>query len=142
MRRIPLDLEGGATIALSPGGQNELVKLIIEEFCPRFTPAATPVYVGDTDEKWAFFDSPYLAALGVSVDSHGKMPDVVVHFSGRNWLVLIEAVTSHGPIGAKRLAELKHLFAHSTAGLVFVTAFMESVGITREYLARPTGSAA
>jgi adenine-specific DNA-methyltransferase len=37
--------------------------------------------------------------------------------------VLIEAVTSHGPVDIKRHNELKHLFRGSKAGLVFVTAF-------------------
>ena len=41
----------------------------------------------------------------------------------RNWLVLIEAVTSAGPVDGKRRKELKELFRGSKAGLVFVTAF-------------------
>lgn len=131
MRRIPLQLGDGKDIALSPGGQNELVRLIIEEFCPRFTPGAIPVYVGDTDEKWAFFDDEYLARLGVRVESHGKMPDVVVHMPSNNWLVLIEAVTSHGPVNPKRLSELKALFSGASAGLVFVTSFLDRDGYSR-----------
>jgi type II restriction enzyme len=47
----------------------------------------------------------------------------VVHFVEKNWLVLIEATTSHGPINPKRRNELKAIFGNSTAGLVFVTAF-------------------
>jgi hypothetical protein len=38
MTRIPLTLATGEKIDLSPGGQNVLVKQIIDEFCPRFTP--------------------------------------------------------------------------------------------------------
>jgi len=38
-------------------------------------------------------------------------------------LILAEAVTSHGPVDAKRHEELMSLFANSSAGLVFVTAF-------------------
>ena len=53
------------------------------------------------------------------------MPDVVVHHIKKNWLVLIEAVTSHGPVNPKRRQELKKLFAKSSAGLVFVTAFID-----------------
>mgnify|MGYP001121404266 FL=1 len=53
------------------------------------------------------------------------MPDVVVSHSRKNWLVLIEAVTSHGPVNPKRRQELKMLFAESKAGLVFVTAFLD-----------------
>lgn len=131
MRRIPLRLEGGKTITLSPGGQNELVRLIIEEFCPRFTPGGVPVYVGDTDEKWAHWDEAYLRDLGVQVDSHGKIPDVVVHHTDLEWLVLIEAVTSHGPVSPKRLQELKALFGHAKAGLVFVTAFLDRAAFGR-----------
>ena len=57
------------------------------------------------------------------------MPDVVVYFPDKNWLVLIEAVTSHGPVNPKRLTELKTLFAGSEAGMVFVTAFLNRRGL-------------
>ncbi len=57
------------------------------------------------------------------LDRHGKLPDVVLHFVERNWLLLVESVTSHGPVDGKRHGELKKLFAKCTAGLVFVTAF-------------------
>jgi type II restriction enzyme len=62
--------------------------------------------------------------LGVTdIDSHGKMPDVVLHYPERGWLLLVESVTSHGPVDGKRHEELSRLFAKSQAGLVFVTAF-------------------
>lgn len=125
MAKIPLKLPTGKQIELSPGGQNVLVEQIIHEFCPRFTPGGIPLYIGDTEEKFAHFDKAALKVLGVSVDSHGKMPDVVIHHVDKNWLVLIEAVTSHGPVDGKRRDELKRLFANSTAPLVFVTAFMD-----------------
>ncbi len=124
MRLLPLRLDGGRTVALSPGGQNELVREIIEKFCPRFTPGGRPLYIGDTEHKWAYFDEEALSELGVRIESHGKMPDVVVYHEEKNWLVLIEAVTSHGPVNAKRHGELKKLFGGANAGLVFVTAFM------------------
>lgn len=123
MSLIPVTLPDGATIDLTAGGQNVLVKDILEKFCPAFTPGARVVYVGDAGVKWKLFDAGYLAALGVTVDEHGKMPDVVIHDTKRNWLILIEAVTSHGPVSIKRHNELKAMFKGSTAGLVFVTAF-------------------
>jgi hypothetical protein len=125
MRRIPVGLMNGQEIRLSPGGQNVLVKKIIDDFCPLFTPGGQVIYVGDTETKWAYFDSNALRALGVEIEEHGKMPDVVVHYVGKNWLVLIEAVTSHGPVNPKRRQELKELFAGSKAGLVYVTAFLD-----------------
>jgi hypothetical protein len=96
----------------------------VEEFASRFTPGGTMIYVGDTDEKFAYFDEEALAALGVTVEAHGKMPDVIVYHRAKGWLVLVEAVTSHGPIDPKRRGELKRLFRHVKAGLVFVTAFL------------------
>lgn len=125
MIRIPVSLRSGTTLNLSPGGHNGLVKQVIEEFASRFTPSGTLLYVGDTEEKFALFEETALRSLGVQIDRHGKMPDVIIHFSEKNWLVLVEAVTSHGPIDGKRRDELKKLFAATTAGLVFVTAFLD-----------------
>lgn len=125
MNKIPVKLPSGKVIGLSAGGQNPLVKAVVEEFCPRFVPGGTVLYIGDTDDKWATFDRRGLGLLGVEVDEHGKMPDVVVHHSERNWLLLIEAVTSHGPMNAKRHGELARLFRSSRAGLVYVTAFID-----------------
>ncbi|EFG9106776.1 restriction endonuclease [Escherichia coli] len=121
--RIPVEIAAGQQITLSPGEHSELIRAIIEDFAPRFAPGSVLVYAGDTGEKWGYFDAPLLAGLGVDVDSHGKMPDVVLHFTAKNWLLLVESVTSHGPVDGKRHAELARLFAGSTAGLVYVTAF-------------------
>ncbi|MCX7409784.1 MAG: BsuBI/PstI family type II restriction endonuclease [Planctomycetales bacterium] len=121
--RIAVTLPSGDSITLSPGGQNPLIKQVIEEFCPRFTPGAMLLYVGDAENKFLHLDAKSLSQLGVTVAAAAKMPDVVVFDSRRNWLVLIEAVTSAGPVDGKRRKELKELFAGSTAGLVFVTAF-------------------
>ena len=123
MRKIPLVLRDGVEIGLTPGGQNELVGQVINEFCPRFIPGGEPVYVGDAGSKWAFFDRDLAAEFGIAVDEHGKMPDVVIYDRERDWLFLIEAVTSHGPVNAKRMGELKKLLASAKPGLVFVTAF-------------------
>lgn len=131
MAKIPLKLPTGQQIELSPGGQNVLVEQIIHEFCPRFTPGGIPVYIGDTEEKYAHFDKRALDALGVAIDAHGKMPDVVIHYADKNWLLLIEAVTSHGPVDGKRRDELRRLFAKSKAPLVFVTAFMDRSAMVR-----------
>ena len=123
MRQIPVTLPEGKEIQLSPGAHSELIKAIIEEFAPRFAPGSIPVYAGDTGDKWGYFDQERLLDLGVSVDTHGKMPDVVLYYPQKDWLLLIESVTSHGPVDGKRHAELSMLFAGSTAGIVYVTAF-------------------
>jgi hypothetical protein len=123
LARIPVKLPSGETVTLSPGGQNPLIKQIIEEFCPRFAPGATVVYIGDAESKFLHLEATYLQGLGVVIAPSAKMPDVVVHDAKRNWLLLVEAVTSAGAVDWKRRNELKGLFKGSKAGLVFVTAF-------------------
>jgi len=127
LERVPVRL-GGKNIELSPGAHSRLIKAIIEDFAPRFAPGSTLIYAGDTGRKWGYFDVAALDALGVTgIDVHGKMPDVVLHYQERDWLLLVESVTSHGPVNAKRQEELAQLFGESTAGLVFITAFPDRV---------------
>jgi type II restriction enzyme len=131
LTRVPLRLESGEEFTLSPGGQSPVVRAIVEQFCERFTPGASPIYIGDTEEKWAYFAKERLATLGVALDEHGKMPDVAILWEERNWLVLVEAVTSHGPMSPKRVAELRRLFEGCSAWLVFVTALPDFATFTR-----------
>jgi hypothetical protein len=134
MVRIPVTITQGQTILLSPGGQNVLVAEIIKEFASRFTPGAQVLYVGDTDEKFSYCNQERLSAIGLKLNTHGKMPDVVIEYVSKKWLVLIEAVTSHGPINPKRHRELRLLFATSELPLVFVTAFLTRAAMVK-YLA-------
>ena len=133
MVRIPVTLPSGETVALSPGGQNPLIKAVIEQLCSRFVSAGMVIYIGDAEDKFLHLDTKYLKKLGVEISAAAKMPDVIVHDPRRNWLLLIEAVTSAGPVDGKRRAELKQLFSKCTAGLVFVTAFA-SRGAMRSFL--------
>lgn len=120
---IPLILKDGHEIKLSPGLHSQLIKEIVDVFGPIFAPDSKLVYVGDTGDKHGYFDIDLLKNLGVVLDNHGKLPDVVLYDEKRNWLILIESVTSHGPVDSKRHSELSTLFKGCTAGLIFVSAF-------------------
>ncbi|EMV5798057.1 restriction endonuclease [Escherichia coli] len=126
MAMIPLQLPDGQTIQLSAGDHSQLIKDIVLDFGARYVPGGVLVYAGDTGNKHGFFDVELLASLGVRLDNHGKLPDVVIYNPEKNWLFLIESVTSHGPVDHKRYGELTALFANCTAGLVFVSAFPDS----------------
>lgn len=121
--KIPVQIAEGKEIYITPGEHSELIKAIIEDFAPRYAPGAKLIYAGDTGEKMGYFDKELLRQLGVVVDSHGKMPDVVIYFPKKDWLLLVESVTSHGPVDGKRHEELARLFKESKAGIVYVTAF-------------------
>jgi len=123
MQMIPVQVTDGKEITLTPGAHSELIKKIITDFAPRFAPGAEVIYVGDTGDKVGYFQKDRLAVLGVTVDKHGKMPDVVLYFGKKDWLLLVESVTSHGPVDAKRHNELATLFKDAKPGLVYVTAF-------------------
>ena len=123
MQMIPVTVTDRQKITLTPGPHSELIKQIITEFAPRFAPGSEVIYIGDTGKKIGYFQASRLAELGVMVDQHGKMPDVVLYFSDKDWLFLIECVTSHGPVDAKRHNELAFLFKGTNSGLIYVTAF-------------------
>jgi adenine-specific DNA-methyltransferase len=123
MQMIPLVIDGHAKLKLTPGAHSELIKNIVEDFGPRFVPGAEVLYVGDTGAKLVHFMEDVFQELGLEFDSHGKFPDVVLYWREKNWVLLIESVTSHGPVDAKRHSELAALFAASKADLVYVTAF-------------------
>lgn len=111
-------------LALTPGGQNVLIEKIIDDMLGYFAPRSRVLYVGDTGDKHALYAREDLLGLGIQVADAGKMPDVIAHYTEKNWLLLIEAVTSHGPVDAKRRDDLKRLFAGSKIGLVYVAAFL------------------
>jgi type II restriction enzyme len=120
---VPLKVSEGQVLYLSPGRHNEVQSAVVHEFGPRFAPGASLIYLGDTAEKGLHVDSEALGSLGFEITAHDKMPDVVLFDSNRNWLFLIEAVTSHGPMSPKRVIELQKTLANCAAGLIFVSAF-------------------
>jgi adenine-specific DNA-methyltransferase len=123
MSFVSLQIAEGQELSLTPGIHNELIREIVMEFGPRFAPGAEVIYVGDTGDKAGYFLQERLEELGVTVDRHGKLPDVVLFDAQRNWLLLVESVTSHGPVNSKRHGELASLFVRAKPELVFVTAF-------------------
>lgn len=123
LARIPVTLPNGKKLTLSSGGQNVLIKRMIDDFCAYFIPGGEVLYIGDADEKLMHFDADKLASLGVIINPSGQLPDLVVYQESKNWLFLMEAASTHGPVDAKRHKELKDLFRNSTAGLVYVSCF-------------------
>ena len=104
MNLVPVKLTDGSTVRLSPGAHNRLQKAVIEEFAPRFAPHAVLLYLGDTAQKHVICDVKGLAAIGITLTEHDKLPDILLYREPERCLFLIEAVTSHGPVSLKRLS--------------------------------------
>lgn len=123
MARIPVTLPNGKDVTLKAGGQNKLLQAMIVNFCALFIPGGEVLYIGDADEKLLHYDEEKFTELGLTFNAHGKFPDLVVYQPDTNWLFLMEAASTHGPVDAKRHRELSTVFADSTAGLVYVSCF-------------------
>ena len=121
--KVPLRLTTGEVYHLSPGKHNEIQVAVIEEFGPRFAPGAKLLYLGDTENKSLILDTEGFENLGIATPSHDKLPDIVLYDDVRNWLYLIEVVTSHGSVSPKRHLELKEIFEKGSASCIYVSAF-------------------
>jgi len=123
MSRVPLKLANGKVLLLSPGKHNEVQAAIVEEFASRFAQGSTLLYVGDTENKDLHVEKEKLESIGIPITEHSKLPDVVIYDNNKNWLYLIEAVTSHGPMSPKRIVELEEFLKDCPAGKIYVSAF-------------------
>lgn len=124
IKKMPVKING-ADYSFGPGKHNQLQKAIIEEFAPRFASNSECLYVGDTTDKDLVKDETKLQKLGFEITVHDKMPDVVLYREDKHWLYFIEAVTSVGPMDGKRLVELKAMTRNVSAGIIYVTAFLD-----------------
>ena len=69
-------------------------------------------------------DQEGLQTLAITITEHDKLPDIILYDEQRNWLFLIEAVTSHGPVSPKRHREIEEMLASCPALRVYVTTFL------------------
>jgi type II restriction enzyme len=122
--KIPVKLPDGKPLELSLGQHNELQKAIIEEFLPRFGSDCVVFYIGDTSNKILHIEEDGLKALNFFKLLHDELPDIIAYSRKNNWLYLIEAVHSSGPMSETRVLELKDMLQNCTAELIFVTAFL------------------
>ena len=130
MNMVSVKIKKNHMIQISPGKHSELIRDIIEQLAPRFLPNSTLIYVGNTGEKWGYYDQELAGNLLFNVQEHGKMPDVILYVEDKRWLVLIESVTSHGPVDSKRYIELEELFSNVSANKVYISAFPDKKTFT------------
>jgi len=131
MARVPIHLPNGEIFRLSPGIHNEVIAAIVEDFIPRFVHNASLLYFGDTENKDLFINQEKLELIGIPISEHSKLPDVVIFDETKNWLYLIEAVTSHGPMSPKRIFELEEFLKNCGTGKIYVSAFLDFSGFKK-----------
>lgn len=124
IEKIPVRLPNGKPIELSLGEHNVLQKQIIEQFLPRFGSDCVVLYIGDTSNKSLHIETKELDNLNFFQLSHDELPDIIAYSKKNNWLYLIEAVHSSGPMSETRVLELKRMLKDCKAELIFVTSFL------------------
>ena len=122
--KVNVVLPSGGALTFSAGEHNDLQKAIIEDFLQRYGQGAEVLYVGDTSDKYLYLDKEKLEELNFFEISHEELPDVIAYSKKKNWLFLIEAVHSSGPISELRLIQLQKLTKDCKAEIVYVTAFL------------------
>jgi type II restriction enzyme len=124
IEKVAIVLPDSNRLELSAGQHNVLQKHIIAEFLPRYGKNCEILYIGDTANKLLYIDQRKLAILNFFELSHNELPDIIAYDAMNNWLYLIEAVHSSGPINEIRRLELKKLTADCKAEIIYVTAFL------------------
>jgi type II restriction enzyme len=122
--KIRVQLPGNNILEFSQGGHNQLLREIIEEFLPRYGNGCEILYLGDAANKFLVKQDDKLKELGVFELSHDSLPDVIAYNATKNWLYLIEAFYSSGPMSEERIFELKKSLEKCSAELIFITAFI------------------
>lgn len=110
-------------IYLTPGKHNQVQKDVIEKFMFRFAPDAILLYLGDTAKKNLFAEKEIMNKFNIPVTEQDKLPDIILLDENKPRLLLIEAVTSHGPVSPKRHYEIEKMLRDCPAKRVYISAF-------------------
>lgn len=115
-------------LVLSPGTHNIIEKFLVEDYSQQLSSCTKVVYVGDTKTKGLYFNKELVANIGLEIDMHKKIPDVIMCDDQNKTLYLFEAVASSGPIDFLRKKELEELFSdwNKKYSIIFTTAFLDS----------------
>lgn len=127
LAKVQIELPDNLKFLLGPGAHNELQANIVREFLPRFLKGSKILYFGDAAARQLHKDDETLQQIGFFDLDKGDLPDIVTYDPIRNWVTLIEAVHSGGPMHEGRVLELKRSLVSCTADPIFVTAFADAV---------------
>ena len=131
IKKLDVIAPKGYKLELSPGKHNILQKAIIEELLPRYGYSSELLYLGDASNKYLFLNKDKLEELKFFEISQDELPDVITYSKGKNWIYLIEAVYSSGPINDIRLNQLRKLTKSCSADIVYITAFLDRASFRR-----------
>jgi BsuBI/PstI restriction endonuclease domain/BsuBI/PstI restriction endonuclease HTH domain len=133
---ISISLPGSLELSFTPGKHNELQKAIIEQFLPRYGYGCEVLYIGDSSDKYLHLNLEKLLELNFPEPSHEELPDIIAFSEQKDWIYLIESVTSCGEISQIRKLELERITKDCIKPVVFVTAFPDRATYRPSYSPR------
>lgn len=95
---------------------------------PRKIKNAEVVYLGDTKHKMRYVNKKILKKLGITLDRHDKLPDVIVWSQKSMKFYVIESVTSVGPVEEMRKKEIENVINGKSSKnyeITYTTAFLD-----------------
>jgi len=104
---------------------SDLIRSAIEVYAPRFLPGFQVLYVDDADgDRITEGDKQRLGEAGVALLLSDSMPDALLWHPQRDWLWVIEAVTSDGEIDFHKVEQFTALAQRAgKAEVGFTTAY-------------------
>ncbi len=115
----------GAETKLRSCPESAVKKAVVERFMPNFAANSVLLHLRNPHPFKTASRPHELTRIGLTPDSFGSLPDIVLHDEKRGWVFFIETVHSFGPISPQRLMALEALCTKSKLPLVFVTAFLD-----------------
>ena len=125
-KEVKVQLDGSNFFNLSPGQHNLLEKSVVEVFGPAFLRRSDVVYLGDAARRSGYQNRSLMRRLNFPIDTKVTLPDVILFSKQEEHLVILEAVTSTGPIDQSRLSQLENLAKGAESlgfRISYVTAF-------------------
>jgi hypothetical protein len=105
---VEVQIAPDQSFLLGPGTHNELEKEVVEILAPALLRRPAVLYLGDTAPRSGFQDRVLMRRLNLPIDVRGSLPDVVL-YDPDDRLLIVEVVTSGGPIDSTRLVKLREL---------------------------------
>lgn len=105
-KEISVQIGDRQIFSLSSGEHNLLEKSVVEIFSHAFLNSPQIVYLGDTAPRKGYQSRALMRRLNLPIDTSASLPDVILFSEPESYLVIVEAVTSSGPINSIRLEQL------------------------------------
>lgn len=106
-RNIPVKIEDEQSFFLSPGDHSLLEKAVVEVFGQAFLHDPQVVYLGDANPKKSFQNRSIMRKLNLPINVALSLPDVILFSEAESHLIIVEAVTSSGPVNSIRLEQMQ-----------------------------------